>query len=161
MRSRYAERGHALIISIIAVLIMTVMAVGAVRYAYREVAGAAAGRNRAAISACAEAARAELVSQFKLLGLSPMQVSAFKVTLESATPTVILGGHYGPTTATSVQVIKLNPLTVGSSYTMSDLTNRILDGVTPYRVVVHCVQGADGDPNQRQLELEFGVSYGI
>ncbi|HET6437602.1 MAG TPA: hypothetical protein VFG59_06060, partial [Anaeromyxobacter sp.] len=116
MRTRLAERGHALLISVIVVLVMTVLAVGVIRYASREVAGANAGRNRAAIAACAEAARAQLMSQWKVLGVQGMDLQPLDVTLESGTPTKIVGGHYGQVNVSGVQVIKLNPLTVGSSY---------------------------------------------
>jgi type II secretory pathway pseudopilin PulG len=177
MDFRRNERGNALLMAVIVVLIITVFGLGVIRFASREVSGSVAGRREAAVEACAEAARALLMSQWKLMGTHDVGVAPLKIILENVYPTVVAGGHYGqdPTSSTywtggstptwiqNVQVIPLNPLTVGSKYQSNDLTNRIADSVAPFRVVVHCVQG---DPNSnppasRELELEFGVEYGL
>lgn len=169
MRSRRNERGSALLMSMIVVLVITAVGLAVIRFASREVAGATAGRKEAAVAACAEAARSLLMSQWKLLGTHGVAVGPLDLTLETASQTHLQGGHYGDTpgsaanwNATSqtwinnVQVVRLDPLTVGSSYQVNDMTNRIGDTVQSYRVVVHCTQ-ADG----RQLEVEFAVQYGL
>ena len=110
-----------------------------------------------------------LMSQWKLLGAHGVNARPLDLLLETASQTRVRGGHYGenpsdPTlwNATSgmwiknIQVIQLDPLTLGSAYVANDLTNRIGDSVQPYRVVVHCTQG-DG----REIEVEFAVQYGL
>jgi len=176
MPARRNERGNALLMAVIVVLVITVFGLGVVRFASRELSGAVAGRKEAAVAACAEAARALLMSQWKVLGVHDVAVAPLKLTLESAGPTVVLGGHYGqdPTSGTywngstqtwiqNIQVIKMNPLTVGSNYESNDSSNRIGDSVAPFRVVVHCVQGdtTSSPPDSREVELEFGVEYGL
>ncbi len=172
MSSRRSEHGNVLVLAIIVVLVIAVAGVGIIRYASREVAGATVGRKEAAISACVEAGRAFLMSQWKLLGTHDVGIPPVKVTLETVAPTVIEGGHYGqdPTSSLywnagsqtwidNIQVIPLNPATVGIANASDDLTNRIKDQVQPYRVVVHCTQG--NAPDAREVELEFGVQYGL
>lgn len=169
MRSHREARGSALLTSVIVILVVAVVGVGVIRFASREVAGATAGRKEAAIAACAEAARAMLMSQWKLLGSHGVNARPLKLVLESASQTALRGGHYGqdPTDAVywnatgatwvkNVQVIQLNPLTVGPSYVANDLTNRVGDTVQSYRVVVHCQQAGG-----RESEVEFGVQYGL
>ena len=170
MRSRNLERGNALLMAVIVVLVITVAGVGLIRFASREVAGATAGRKEAAIAACVEGARAMLMGQWKLLGTHDVGIPPLKLVLESATPTEARGGHYGqdPNAYWSastqawlehVQVLPLNPLTVGTKSQVNDISNRIADTILPYRVVVHCTQGTA--PDVRELELEFGVQYGL
>jgi hypothetical protein len=140
--------------------VITVLAVGAIRFASREVGGALAARKEAGIATCADAARHMLMSQWKLLGeRSGPQIAPLEQTLEPLTPTVLRGGHYGDVNVTSVQIVRLNDLTTGSRFTADDLTNRITESVANYRVVVHCTQGRGADA--RELEVEFGVNYGL
>jgi Tfp pilus assembly protein PilX len=160
MRPSHSERGSALIIAVIVVLVMSVLAVGVIRFASREVAGATAGRKLAAASSCAEAARAWILANWNALdNVAPADKPPMDVTLENVTPTALRGGHYGQTGVTQVQIVKLNPQTVGPANKTNDLTNRIGDTVTPYRVVVHCVQGSGTDA--REMELEFGLTFGL
>ena len=170
MQTRLRPRGNALLMSIIVVLVLAVAGVGVIRFVRREMAGAHAGRKEAAVQACAEAARAMLISRWKLLGDHGVALGPLDETLEPAGPTRIVGGHYGDeptplwneitrTWVKNVQVIALNPLTVGNKFQASDLTNRIGDNALPYRVVVHCVQGTD--ENAREVEVEFGLRYGL
>jgi hypothetical protein len=160
MAFRSPERGHAVLVSVIVVLVITVLAVGAIRFASREVSGALAARKEAGITTCADAARHMLMSQWKLLGeTSGLALPPLNQTLEPLTPTVLRGGHYGDVNVSSVQIVKLNDLTTGARVTADDLTNRIGEAVSNYRVVVHCTQGRGADA--RELEVEFGVNYGL
>lgn len=169
MRSRRTERGSALLMAMIVVLVITAIGVAVIRFASLEVAGAHAGRKEAAVAACADAARALLMSRWRLLGTHGVTVAPLDEVLGGASPTRLRGGHYDDTPSSSanwssttqtwiknVQVVRLDPLTVGSSYQVNDITNRIGDSVQSYRVVVHCAQD-DG----RQLEVEFAVQYGL
>lgn len=170
MPSRRLERGNALLMAIIVVLVITVAGVAVIRLASREVAGAQAGRKAASVSACTEAARNMLMGQWKLLGTHDVGIPPLKLVLESATPTEVRGGHYGQdpqdfwdednqSWIRQVQVLPLNPLLLGTKNQANDISNRVGDAVIPYRVVVHCTQGTP--PDARELELEFGVQYGL
>jgi hypothetical protein len=170
MRPTRSQRGYALIMAVIVILIVTVAAVGVIRFASREVAGSIAGRKEVAVASCAEAARSVLMGQWKLLGTHDTAIPPLKLVLESVTPTQALGGHYGQdptdyyqessqTWISNVQVIQLDPKTVPTGNQVRDISNSISDTVAPYRVVVHCSQGTP--PDARELELEFGVLYGL
>jgi hypothetical protein len=172
MTSRRSQRGSALLVAVIVLLVIAVFGVAVVRFASREVAGSVAGRKEAAVSACAEAARTYLMGQWKLLGTHDVNIPPMRVQLESVTPTVLSGGHYGqdPSSSTywnsaanawisNVQVVAMDAQSVGPAQVIGDISNRIGDQVTPYRVTVHCTQGTA--PNARELELEFGVQYGL
>ncbi len=167
-RHQHQQRGNALVMSIIVVLVITVAGVGIIRFVSREMAGAHAGRKEAAIEACAEAARAMLMSRWKVLGT--VGIPPVDETLEPSGPTKIKGGHYGDeptpyyneltqTWIKNVQVMPLNPRTLGNAFQADDITNRIGEAALPYRVVVHCVQGTD--VNAREVEVEFGLRYGL
>jgi hypothetical protein len=174
MHLRTNQRGASLIMSMIVVLVMAVIGVAVVRYGTREVAGAHAGRKEAAVASCADAARAMLMSQWKLLGAHGATVQPLKIQLDPGSHTLVQGGHYGqdPTTSAywdasgqtwinNIQVTQLDPLTVGSYVQSNDLTNRIGDNVRSYRVVVHCTHGDPQLGPPREVEVEFGVQYGL
>ena len=167
MRRLVQERGNALLMSLVVVLVITAAGVATVRFASREVSGAYAMRKGANLNACVETARALLMSQWKLLGSYAQAVPPVNIELETASQTTILGGHYdqnpsssaywnGQTWANNVQVVPMNPLSVGGSYQVNDISNRVADMAQPYRVVVHCTQ-ADG----RETEVEFAVQWGL
>ncbi len=106
MVTRRSERGVALIIAVIVVLVVTILAVGVIRYASREVAGANAGRKAAAIASCADAARSMLMSRWKLGGekAGPHPHAARRGDARAPGPTRLLGGHYGDVSVSGVQV---------------------------------------------------------
>ena len=167
MRRLVNPRGNAMLMSLVVVLVITAAGIATVRFASREVAGAYAMRKGATLDACAETARALLMSQWKLLGTYAQAVPPVSIVLETASQTTIRGGHYdqdpssssywtGQSWVNNVQVVPLNPLTVGGAYQVNDITNRIADMAQPYRVVVHCTQ-ADG----RETEVEFAVQWGL
>jgi hypothetical protein len=154
---RRRPSGSALILAVIVVLVVTVMAVGMVRYSFSEVAGATAGARHQALSQCADAARQLLMSKFHTLGMKPTQIAALNVPLGGATgSTLALGGHFD-TIVTIGQVTPLPPASVGPP-TANDITSIVQivgQGGEPLKVVVHCQDGT------RQLEVEFGVKFGL
>src|SRR3990172_168282 len=95
MRQWHSERGNVLLMSVIVILAITVIGLAVVRYSSREVSAAIAGRKEAAVTACAEAARSLLMSQWKLLSAHGTSVAPLNVTLDTASQTQIQGGHYG------------------------------------------------------------------
>lgn len=179
-RTRRAPRGAALILAVIVILVVTVIGIGMLRIGTRELAGAGAGSRRASVVACAEAARQLLLSRFHALGTSPVSLEPLNVPLDATgglAKTFAVGGHIGedPTTElkdvpgkTQVQITQVSMLpenAFGPSTSVRDLTNiveRTGQGGKPMKVSVHCVDHGDGTPTGgRQLEIEFGVRFGL
>jgi hypothetical protein len=168
MRSK-SQRGSALIIAVIILVVVTLIGVGVIRFASRGVAGARAGANQQALVACAEAARGLLYSKFHALGLNPTAIAAINLPIDgssSSARTRVLGGHYDEMGITVSQVVPLPPTVKGPGGISEDLTNRIIAGSTkmgkPFRVIVHCQDRGDGTATSgRQLEVEFGVNFGL
>ena len=160
-----SQRGSALVISTIVVLVVAVIGVAVIRFASREVAGATSTRQRQALIACADAGRQVLLSQFKALGISPVSLTALNLPLDANTN--IMGGHYGEQGVQVTQVVNLPGTAFGPDPgTVQDISNRIMvtgGGGKPLKIIVHCQQGGiGGDPTTgRQLEVEFGVRFGI
>ena len=160
------QRGSALLLVYVVVLVLALIGVGVIRFASREVAGATAGEKQQALASCAEAGRQLLLSQFHALGMEPTSLQAFNVQLDANTKAV--GGHFDTDAPTSVQVAQVTYLpeqAFGPNRRVSGIGNRIGlwgGGGRPMKVVVHCQQGGDGTAaSGRQLEVEFGVRFGL
>jgi type II secretory pathway pseudopilin PulG len=164
MRSRSA-RGSALILSVLVMLVVAIIGVAVVRFASREVAGATAARKAQALAACADAGRQAIVAQFKALGLPPVSLQAMNMPVDATTR--LLGGHFDTQGVQVTQVVNLPSSSFGPDPGgVQDISNRVLvtgGGGKPLKVVVHCQQaGITGDPTSgRQLEVEFGIRFGI
>jgi hypothetical protein len=153
-------RGSALLVAVIALLVMSVLGIGILRFGYREVAGASAVARQEAMAACAEAARQLMASRFHALGADPTTLPSLDVNLGAGVTAV--GGHYGDTSTSGIQVtqVKVLPLSAfGPATATRDLTNVVAkDAVAkqPMKVVVRC-RNASGV----ELEMEFGVKFGL
>jgi hypothetical protein len=168
---RKLERGSSLIIATIVVLVLGVIGVGMVRFTQRETAGAMAGQKGDAVSACAAAAEKLLESRFHVLGVQPTDLTVLNVRLDGTSGRqVARGGHIGadPTQpiATIRQVEPLPAATVMKINAMSDETNwnsaRGREGGQALKVTVHCQEGDTSSPTSgRQLEIEYGVNFGL
>lgn len=165
-----SPRGSALLMSVIVVLIISVIAVGIIRFASREVAGSTAGARYGSLVACADAGRRLLMSQFHAVGLAPTSLGPMNQALDSTLTgarTLAVGGHVDePAASVQVnQVVFLPDNAFGPSSRVRDLSNVISlagQGGKPLKVVVHCIDHGDGTPTGgRQLEVEFGVRFGI
>lgn len=169
-----SQRGSGLLLAIIVVLVVTVLSVAMIRVSSRELAGATAARQTDRLAACAEAGRQLLMNQFQALGTAPTSITAFNTGIGGGVS--VVGGHVdqptsGSTQVAQIQVDQVKVLPQGSFGTsrgsISDLTNLIgglgnIGGGMPYRVLVHCVDhGASDGTGGRQLEVEFGVQFGI
>ncbi len=160
---RSSQRGSGMLLAIIVVLIVALVTAGILRYTSRELAGATAGRRSDALVACAEAGRQLLLSQFRSVGIPPTQLDALNVPLDADTggSTAVVGGHIDTTGVQLAQVTVLPLGTFGSERRNTrDITNIAFPtlaplGGTPYRILVHCVD------HGRQLEVEFGVRFGL
>ena len=160
--SRTHERGSALLTAVIVVLVVTIIGVGIISFASREIAGATAGAQRQGLVACAESARQVLLSRFHAVGVVPTGVDALNVTLDGSGGRVAAVGGHVDQAADTVQVSQVRFLpdnAFGPSSRTRDITNTVSligQGGKPLRVVVHCVDGGG-----RQLEIEFGVRFGL
>jgi hypothetical protein len=157
-----------MVIAIIVVLIITMIGLGVLRVGTREVVGASADARHKALVSCAEAARQLLVGQFHALGIQPTQLTALNVPLDGApgaASSLAVGGHYDTAGITIDQVSYLPESAFGPSTRVRDLSNVIAvggQGGKPLKVVVHCQQAGDGTAaSGRQLEVEFGVRFGL
>jgi hypothetical protein len=169
----HSARGSALVTAVIVTLVVTIIAAGVVNFASREVAGATSGAQRQAL--LSEAGRALLLSRFHAVGVKPTTLQALSIPIDGAgAQTMVVGGHVDQA-ATAVQVSQVVVLppnsTGGFGSTAIDTTNRLVGssgstggggGGSPLRIVVHCVDHGDGTPTGgRQLEVEFGVRFGL
>jgi hypothetical protein len=175
MTATRSERGSAILTSVIVVLALAILGVGLIRFASREGAGALAGTREQSMVACADAARQVLVAKFSALGLQPVAITPLNVGLDSTgsgARTLAVGGHYdsgGSVTSgsnvTITQVAYLPDSAFGPTDRVRDLSNVVAvagQGGRPLKVVVHCQQAGDGTPGSgRQLEIEFGVRFGL
>jgi hypothetical protein len=160
-----SPRGSALVMSVLVVLVIAVIGVAVVRFASREVAGATSARKAQALIACADAGRQVIISQFKALGIAPTSIQALNLSLDGNTN--VVGGHFDTQGVQVTQVVNLPTSSFGPDPGgVQDISNRVLvtgGGGKPLKVVVHCQQaGITGDPTSgRQLEVEFGIRFGI
>ncbi len=162
-----AQRGSALLVAVLVVLIMAVMGVGMIRFASREVAGAYAGEHEQSLIACANAAQVQLLSRFRALGFQPSQVQALNVPLGNTAGNAgswALGGHYdtppGDVVVDQVSYLPENAFgPTASARDLSGISSLIGQGGRPLKVVVHCQDGTVG--GGRQLEVEFGIRFGL
>ena len=169
MRKR--ERGSALIIATIVVLIIAVIGVGMVRFTQREVAGALAGQRADAVAACAAAAKQLLEAKFHVLGTQPTDLTVLNIKLDGVDgQQVALGGHIGGDPSLPVSTVKQVEVLPAAAQVkidqMSDETSwnsaKGREGGTGYKVIVHCQLGDLSSPTTgRQLEIEYGVNFGL
>lgn len=159
-------RGSALIVAVIVVLVMSVLAVGMIRYASAEVAGAQGGAKREALLQCSEAARTLLLSKLHYLGLNPNAIEALDAPLDGTGGTMrALGGHIDTVNVSIGQITMLPDKSIGALAAPSEIGNMVpltKIGGTPYRVVVHCQLNGDGTATSgQQLELEYALRFGL
>lgn len=164
--NRRSQRGSGILLAIIVVFVVALIVAGVLRYTSRELAGATAGRQADALVACSEAGRQLLMSRFRAIGIAPTQLEALNVPLDAPTggSTRVVGGHIDSSAPATVQIEQVTILPLGTfgseRRNTRDITNIAFPnlsplGGTPYRVVVHCVD------HGRQLEVEFGVRFGL
>ena len=163
-----SQRGSALLVSVIAVLVISVIGVGIIRFAGREVAGASASMHEQALAACADAARQRLMAQFHALGFQPTSILPLNPvplgTTSGAAQTWAVGGHYDtpPANIQIAQVSYLPDNAFGPTTAVRDITAVVPlvgQGGKPIKVVVHCQDGnVDGG---RTMEVEFALRFGM
>ena len=166
------ERGSALVIAVVAMLIVAVIGVALVRFTQRSVAFSVGGPRHKALVSCAEAARALLESRFHLLGRDPTEISVLNERLDGPQGRMrALGGHVDADPGQPLVVIKqvemLPPNAVsGVDASSGDITNVIgginAGGGKPLKVTVHCQEGdTTSFTSGRQMEIEYGIRFGL
>jgi type II secretory pathway pseudopilin PulG len=161
------QRGSALVVAVIIILVMAVIGVAMLRFGAREVAGSTALQRQQALSACADAGRLVVLSQFRAVGSPPTSIPALDQPIDPSTGARIVGGHYDTAGVSVAQVSYLPESAFGPDRGgINSIGNRIYvtgGGAKPMKVIVHCqLGGTAGDPaSGRQLEVEFGLRFGI
>lgn len=171
------QRGSALIIATIVVLVIAVIGVGMVRFTQHQVAGALAGTRADALSACAAAAQKMLESRFHALSTEPTTVAALNVPLDGPGGRIkALGGHVDDDPAQLLLTVKqVEPLpgnvnNKSIEFGTGDNTNQLssmtggsgLGSGAPLKITVHCQEGDLSSPTSgRQLEIEYSVRFGL
>jgi Tfp pilus assembly protein PilX len=166
------QRGSALVIAIVAVLVIAVIGVGLLRFTQRSVAFSVGGPRHKALVECAEAGRALIESRFHVLGLQPTEIAVMNETLDGPQGRMrALGGHIDADPALPLATIKQVERIADAALPRSDvgsgdLTN-IIAGVNvgsgqALKVTVHCQEGDTSSPTSgRQMEIEYGVQFGL
>ncbi len=166
---RTHERGSSLVITVVVIMVLTVIGIGIIRFSAREAAGARSAAQEESLVACAEAGRQALMNQFHVLGMQPTAITALQVGLDNPNMNVamsrVYGGHYDHTVQLG-QVTYLPESAFGPTNSVRDLSNTISatgQGGRPMKVVVHCQQSGSAAVagSGRQLEVEFGVRFGL
>jgi hypothetical protein len=170
---RTLRRGNALLVTMIALAVLLVLSVGAIRFTGTNREAAAAKTRGDQVSACAQTARKYLLSRMRVYGNQATQVKLVSETLlDDATATkrsVIDTAHYGkvqsPTgsTADSTAVVEASAFAAASRQ-VRDLANTSPTSGTLggqyYRVVVKCAEPGNAG-TMRESEVEFLFRYGI
>ena len=153
---RAHDRGSALILAMILMVVLAVVGVAIVNRTTREVDAVASKRHWDRAMNCAEGARQMLLSQFRTFGLDVTALQFEKVVGDQRFAT----GHYDVFNTKEVKGIPGSPYgNVGI-----DITNRITRigsqglGGKAYRMNVVC---SDSGAPTHQLEVEFLVNFGI
>lgn len=166
------QRGSALVIAVIAMLIVAVIGVGLLRFTQRSVAFSIGGPRHKALVTCADAARALLESRFHVLGQDPTEIAVLNERLDGPQGRMrALGGHVDADPSQPLVVIKQVELLPGNAVSgldasSGDITNTIgainAGGGKPLKVTVHCQEGDTSSPTSgRQMEIEYGIRFGL
>jgi Tfp pilus assembly protein PilX len=156
---RRAERGSALLLAVMLVLILSVVGLAIANRAANEGDSVAAKRHHDASVSCADAARELLMSQFTAFGTSPTEMVLNSVVSDRTLRT----GHYDQVNVTSVVA---ESGVAQANFGVSDVSNRIARtgmGGQVYRMTVVCQTGTAtaGQPAPRQSEVEYLVRFGL
>jgi hypothetical protein len=166
-------RGNALLVTMIALAVLLVLSVGAIRFTGTNREAAAAKTRGDQVSACASTARKYLLSRMRVFGSQPTQLKLVsEKLLDDAVTTkqsTLDTAHYGqvettgPGNAKSIAVVEASAFAAASRQ-VRDLANTSPTSGTLggqyYRVVVKCAEPGNAG-NTRESEVEFLFRYGI
>lgn len=155
-------RGSSLLVALIALAVLSIVAVGAIAFTGQNREGSAVMARGERSSACADAARKYLLSKLRLYG-----VAVASLTLDDTLPddpvaarrSRVTTGHYDIAAGVDATGIA----SAGSVGFSRDQTRNVANviaastlGGTPYRVVVKCRDSAG-----REEEVELAFRYGL
>lgn len=156
-----AARGSALLITLIAMGVLGVLVVGALRFTGTNRAAAVAKMRGDRVSACAETARRYLLSRLRVYGVDVSGLTLEQTLMDDAVASrrsTMTTTHYDEPNAQAT-VVAVSASSVSSSRGQArDLSNRLVKptlGGAYYRVVVMCKE------QSRSSELEFLFRYGL
>ncbi|MBF5042812.1 hypothetical protein FGE12_10445 [Aggregicoccus sp. 17bor-14] len=161
--ARRAERGSALLLAVMLVLVLAIVGLAIANRASSEGESVSAKRHHDASVSCADTARELLMSKFSAYGASPTQVTLS----ESVNDHTLATGHYDLSGATVTSVVAVTSGSAQSQIGVSDVSNRIAKaglGGQVYRMTVVCSSSAPGstaDGGFRQSEVEYLVRFGL
>lgn len=158
--SLHAQRGSALLTTMVLIGVLLVIGVAAISLSSQERTNAGAKAKLDFARACGNAAQAQIWSELAAHGtshLGNLTATMSPVTLPDGT--VLAGGHYG-TDAGTVQVKDMVTSAVSNAnnpLAERDSTNTIVArniGGTIYAIQARCIDAAG-----RETEVEFGVRF--
>lgn len=156
-----AARGSALLITLIAMSVLGVLVVGAIRFTGTNRAAAVAKMRGDRVAACAETARRYLLSRLRVYGVDVTSLTLEQTLMDdevAARRSTMTTTHYDEPNAQAT-VVAVAASSVSSSRGQArDLANRLVQptlGGAYYRVVVMCKE------EHRSSELEFLFRYGL
>jgi hypothetical protein len=168
------ERGSALVIAVVTMLVLAAIGVGLLRLTQRSVSFAIGGPRHKALQDCADAGRALLESRFHVMGLAPTEIRVLNEMLDGPGGRLrAVGGHIDANPSAPLATIKqvenlpAESLPAGGGPTdgtnvVGSLTSSSGGGGTALKVTVHCQEGDLSSPTSgRQLEVEYGVRFGL
>jgi hypothetical protein len=156
-----SQRGSALIIVVVILAVLMVAAATVIGYGLSEGSAVAGKRRHDSAVSCADAAREYLLSQFRVYGMAPTQL-----TMNTTVGTQRMAtGHYDNMAITSVQ--GASGLSGGGVSGAMDISNRVAKaglGGQYYRMTVVCSDATASnslDGGNQQSEVEFVVKFGL
>lgn len=180
VRKDRAQRGMALLVAMLAVLVMSVIVAGALVFTGTERTSAVMQTRDDQLSACAQAARNMFLSRIRVLSGNATGITFNEAFADSAGERRIRSGHYTPPAGGPppeiVDVVALDGEVMGGGSAVHDLSNGMSAAAgdpsqggggsssaggtlaaTAYRVNVVCQSEAGGP----EREIEFVVKVGL
>lgn len=168
---RRAERGSALVLAVVLVVVLGVVGLAVVTRANKDTDAVLAKRQYDQSVACADTARELLMSQFRAYGVSPLDLT-LKTKVGDKT---LASGHYADSaqggaapytvSGASVKSVEVAAGSGANATGVTDIANRIgrvgLGGAV-YRFTVVCSAPAPGGSGEaRKNEVEYLVRFGL
>ena len=159
-------RGNALLITVIALAVLMILVVGAIRFTATNRLSAGSKLNADRVAACADTARRALLAKLRVFGMPVKSLTLATETIpdnpDPAKQSKIRTAHYGATAATATIVEVSSATMSGAASAVRGMSNvapgSLSLGGQYFRVVVLCQEAA---PSTREAEMEFVFRYGI
>lgn len=159
MRTSSHDRGSALVIAMILMVVLAVVGIAIVNRTTKEVDAVASKRHWDRAMSCAEGARQMLLSEFRAYGLDITQLTLQKTVGDQN----FASGHYDSFQVATVQPAQGSP----GGVVGGDAANRITKGgkglgQKAFRFAVVCADSAQVNGHStHQQEVEFLVNFGF